>query len=121
MEEKKKTCFLLLSGALAGAINGFFGGGGGMIIVPLLISACGYMRKNAHATALCVMLPVCIISGIIYAISGNFDFKVVLPVTVGFTLGGTLGAFLLSKLNEKWIKYVFSVIILAAGVKLLFF
>ncbi len=92
-----------------------------MVIVPLLISACGFLRKNAHATALCVMLPVCVISAIIYAVNGDFDFKVILPVSIGFALGGILGAFLLNKLNDKWVKYVFSVIILAAGVKLLFF
>lgn len=121
MNCKKQTWFLILSGALAGFINGFFGGGGGMVVVPLLISACGFMRKKAHATALCVMLPICVISAIIYALNGDFDFKIVLPVTVGFTGGGALGAFLLSKLNDNWVKTLFCVIVLAAGVKILFF
>ena len=119
--DKKQVAFLIISGALSGAINGFFGGGGGMVIVPLLVCACGFLRKNAHATAICVMLPVCVVSAVVYIVNGSFDYKVALPVTIGCTTGCALGAFLLNKLDEKWLKYLFSVIIFAAGIKLLFF
>lgn len=121
MKVDKRTFLLAAVGSVAGLINGFFGGGGGTVVVPLLISACGFLRKNAHATALSVMLPTCLVSAIVYAVNGNFDFKVILPVTVGFTLGGVLGAFLLSKLKENWIKYVFCAILIFAGIKLAFF
>lgn len=121
MNTKKSNFYLILSGVLSGLINGFFGGGGGMIIVPLLICACMYKRKNAHATALSVMLPICVISSIIYAINGELDFSVILPVTIGFSVGGLIGALLLNKINDTWLKYGFSILILVAGVKLLFF
>ncbi len=121
MNQKSKHWLLILTGASAGLINGFFGGGGGMVIVPLLMCVCAFLRKSAHATALCVMLPISIVSAIIYAINGSFDFNLILPVTIGFTIGGIIGALLLNKLNEKWIKYAFSIIILVAGIKLLFF
>lgn len=119
--DKIKVLLLIVSGALSGAVNGFFGGGGGMIVVPLLVCACNFLRKEAHATAVCVMLPVCVISAIVYAVNGNVDLKVVIPVTSGFTAGGVLGAFLLKKIDDKWLKWVFSALIAAAGVKLLFF
>ncbi len=121
MKKKNEFILFLLLGAAVGAVNGFFGGGGGMIVVPLLISACAFSRKQAHATALIVILPISVVSAIVYAISGEFDFSLVLPVTIGVTGGGVIGAFLLNKLNESWVKYVFSFLILAAGVKLLFF
>lgn len=121
MKVDKRTFLLAAVGSVAGLINGFFGGGGGTVVVPLLISACGFLRKNAHATALSGMLPTCLVSAIVYAVNGNFDFKVILPVTIGFTSGGVLGAFLLSKLKENWIKYVFCAILIFAGIKLAFF
>lgn len=121
MKTPKNFLLLLLTGAIAGGINGFFGGGGGMIVVPMLISACGFLRKNAHASALLIMLPVCLISAVVYILNGDFDFSLVLPVTIGFSVGGGLGAFLLNKLNDKWIKIVFCLLVLSAGGKLLFF
>lgn len=119
--DKKQIVFLILSGAVSGAVNGFFGGGGGMVVVPLLVCCCHFFRKNAHATAICVMLPVCVISALAYIAGGSCDFKVVLPVTIGFTAGGVLGAFLLNMLDDKWLKYIFSALIFVAGVKLAFF
>lgn len=119
MEEKRNVWLLVTLGAVSGALNGFFGGGGGTIIVPLLISACGFLRKNAHATALLVMLPVSIASAIVYAVNGKMDFLLALPVTIGFSLGGAVGALLLNKLNAAWLKYAFCIIMLAAGVRLI--
>lgn len=121
MKNKNELFLLVLLGAAVGAVNGFFGGGGGMIVVPLLISACAFSRKEAHASALIVILPISLVSAIVYAVNGEFDFSLVLPVTIGVTGGGVIGAFLLNKLNERWVKYVFSFLISAAGVKLLFF
>ncbi len=121
MKDAKNNFLLVLSGALCGFVNGFFGGGGGMVIVPLLVYACKYTQKNAHATALAVMLPVCAVSGIIYALNGSFEFSVLLPVASGLVGGGLLGALFLKKLSNKWINYVFTAIVFAAGIKMLFF
>ena len=35
-----------VTGALAGAANGFFGAGGGLFLVPLLVSWCGMERRR---------------------------------------------------------------------------
>ena len=39
----------LLTGGLAGFVNGFFGAGGGMIVVPLLILLVKLEDKNAFS------------------------------------------------------------------------
>lgn len=117
----KDKLTLTLTGILAGVANGFFGGGGGMLVVPLMIFLLKREPKRAHATALLVILPLTIISGLIYAVYGNFRFGVGLPAGLGVIAGGVIGALLLKKTNNAWLTKIFAVIILAAGVRLLFF
>lgn len=121
---KKAKCgnvLLIIFGALTGAINGLFGGGGGMIVVPLLMSAAGHTRKQAHSASILIMLPISFISAVVYALNGEVDINLVLPVTIGFTVGGVAGALLLNKLSDTFLKYIFTALIVAAGIKLLFF
>jgi len=117
----KDKLTLTLTGILAGVANGFFGGGGGMLVVPLMIFLLKREPKRAHATALLVILPLTIISGLIYAVYGNFHFGVGLPAGLGVIAGGVIGALLLKRINNAWLTKIFAVIILAAGVRLLFF
>ncbi|MDE7395914.1 MAG: TSUP family transporter, partial [Clostridiales bacterium] len=79
-------------GLVIGFINGFFGGGGGMLCVPLLEKVIGVPTKQAHATAILVILPVSIASAVVYAISGTFSLLPVLPVSGGVLAGGVAGA-----------------------------
>ena len=65
--QKNKNIFLsVILGLIIGFINGFFGGGGGMVVVPLLTKHYKLEQKEAQATAIAVMLPICIASAIIY-------------------------------------------------------
>lgn len=117
----KNEIYLILTGAATGLTNGFFGGGGGMIVVPLLTILLKLKPKIAHATAIAVILPITVASAIIYFLNGGFDFKTGLPSGFGVVVGGAAGAWLLGKLSSRWIVRLFAVVMLAAGVKLLFF
>ena len=66
--QKPKLGFCLLAGALAGFINGFFGAGGGMVLVPLLIRLGGLEDKKAFSSAVCIILPLCLVSIGVYAL-----------------------------------------------------
>ena len=118
---KKEKIFAVLTGVFAGAINGLFGGGGGMVIVPLLIRLLKFEERYAHATAILLILPLSLVSGLIYASFGSTTFNVLIPAGLGVIGGGVLGALFLKKLSSKWITGIFSVAMLAAGVKMLFF
>ena len=121
---KNNLKYLLIcigAGAISGAVNGIFGGGGGMIIVPILSKLLKYKEKEAHATAILIILPLSIVSGILYFVFGNFDFLAGLPVVIGVLIGGIIGAIMLSKLSSKWIMLIFSIIMAIAGGKMLFF
>lgn len=115
----KTNIFSVITGMLSGFINGVFGGGGGMIVVPMLVYLLKREQKTAHATAILIILPLSIISGIFYAVFGNFDYHAGIPTGIGVLIGGLLGALLLSKLKSKWISVAFSVVMLAAGMKML--
>jgi len=118
--QKKNKLFLkILTGALIGFVNGFWGGGGGMICVPMLMHVLKLPEKNAHATTLLIMLPLSIASFIIYILSGNIEWLKALNVSVGFIIGGILGAVILKKISNVWLGIIFSIIIIAGGVKLL--
>lgn len=121
--KNKKTTFLLygIIGVSAGLVNGLFGGGGGMIVVPMLIMLLGLEPKRAHATAILIILPLSIVSGLFYAAFGNLQADIAIPVGLGVVAGGVVGAFLLSKISSKWLIIIFSVVMAAAGVKMLFF
>ena len=120
-DEKKQGVFAIIIGSVAGFINGMFGGGGGMIVVPLLIWLLGYAVKNAHATAILIILPFSVLSGLMYSSFGIVPLSYCLPTTLGVTVGGALGAFFLSKLSGKQVVVIFSVVMFAAGVKMLVF
>lgn len=110
---------LLVFGAIIGMVNGFFGAGGGMICVPLLMLL-GLKSKKAQATAILVMVPISIASAFVYYSNGFVDWQVVLYVAVGSVLGGVLGALLLKKLNNTTVQYIFALITLVTGVKMVF-
>ncbi len=114
----KKILLCLGCGGLIGAVNGFFGGGGGMICVPLLMLL-GLDEKKSHATAILVMLPISIASAIIYYSHGFLDFNVAIFVSIGAIIGSLLGAFFLKKISSKALSYVFSVIMIIAGIKMI--
>ena len=105
-------------GALIGIVNGLFGGGGGMIAVPALGQMLGYAQKQAHATAICIIAPVCAVSAVSYIIGGYFNLSLLIPASIGNVVGGILGAKLLDKLPEMVVKTCFIAVMLAAGIRM---
>lgn len=120
-EGQAKTFYSVITGIIAGTVNGLFGGGGGMIVVPMLMIFLKKEAKTAHATAILIILPLSIVSAIFYALFGSLDVSVALPTTIGVAVGGAIGAFLLSKLSSKYIVIIFAAVMVAAGVKMLAF
>ena len=117
----KQNLYAVMAGGLAELVNGLFGGGGGMIVVPMLTGLLKRDPQRAHATALMIILPISLVSGLFYAAFGNLQLMVAIPVSIGVSIGGVVGALLLSKLSSKWIIMIFAVVMAAAGIKMLLF
>lgn len=116
MKTSIKNTLVYGGSVLVGAVSGFFGGGGGMLCVPLLEFS-GLDAKKAHATALIVILPLCVVSAIIYICNGYFDVNAVLCACIGVVGGGAVGAMLLDKLSETVTAVTFALIMIAVGIK----
>ena len=116
-----KNIILKATSAIAvGLINGFFGGGGGLICVPTLERVYKLDTKQAHATAVSIMLPLSIVSSIIYIISNScVNFAYAGAVTAGSIVGGIIGAFALKKVKGAFVRWLFIVILFVAGVRMI--
>lgn len=117
---RKNWWQLAAVGSLVGLVNGFMGGGGGIFVVLALTMYLGLNQKNAHATAILIILPVSVASAVIYMVNGNVDWLNTLFATAGVVGGGLLGAWLLKKIDDKWLKFIFSFILILAGVRMFF-
>lgn len=118
--QRKEKIISVFCGVAVGAANSLFGGGGGMLAVPLLQKT-GLDEKRAHATAILVILPISLISFLIYALRGLCNFAVLIPTALGVSVGGALGAKLLGKLPVKAVNLTFAFLQFLAGVFLFFF
>ncbi len=117
--KKVNKLYILLFGAVIGLINGFFGGGGGMVVVPVLNKLFKMEQKKAQATALFVILPISLVSTIVYMCYNSVSFSSGWPVILGIVLGGVFGATLLNKMDNKVIKGIFVFFMLLGGVGML--
>lgn len=115
---KKQVLILIGIGSVIGLVNGFFGGGGGMLCVPIFEKLFGLESKKAHATTLCVILPLSLVSSIVYIYSNDINFINLSWVSLGAILGGVIGAFFLTKINNKWLRIIFAVLMFGVGVKM---
>ena len=71
-----------------------------------------------YATAVAVVLPLCLISAVIYIVKGCFDIQLTLYVGGGVVLGGIAGALLLKKADNFWLSIFFYAVMIGAGVKM---
>lgn len=114
----KFKIFSYLGGILIGAVNGLFGAGGGIIAVPILEKA-GLNKKQSHANAVAVILPVSILSGILYLLEGRVQFSDVSPYVLWGLIGSVLGTFVLKKISPLWLKRIFGIFVIYAGVRMI--
>ncbi|MBR4123579.1 MAG: sulfite exporter TauE/SafE family protein [Clostridia bacterium] len=103
---------------MIGVVNGLFGAGGGMIAVPLL-KKMGFEQKSAHCNAVAVILPITVLSAILYIIKDYVnlsDAYIYLPTGV---LGAGIGTVVLKKISPLWLKRIFGIFMVYAGFRLL--
>ena len=118
---KKTTIDTLLicgGGFLAGITNGLLGAGGGIIIVFILsiLIKDEATPRDIFANALCIMLPLSLVSYIIYALNGSINFGGALPFFIPAIAGGTIGGILLSKINTELLKKLFAALVAISGI-----
>ena len=97
---------LIVVGMLVGVLSGMFGIGGGTVIVPALVWL-GLSQRNAAATSMLAIVPTAISGVVSYAAGGNVDWLAAALLFCGMFVGGQVGSWLLSRLPELVLRWIF--------------
>ena len=106
-------------GAICGLINGLLGAGGGAAAVIALKRWVKIEEKRAHATALAVMLPMSIVSAVVYLRGAQLQILPLILITTGGLAGGWLGAKWLGKISLPWLNRIFGAVMVLAAVRMI--
>lgn len=110
---------LVAVGAAAGLLGGFFGVGGGIILVPLLVML-AFDRHRAHATSLAAFILIASTGAVSYAVGGGISIPAGITIGIGGIAGSIVGASLMNRLSARTLTTIFSFVLLAAGLRMIF-
>lgn len=113
----EKKLIYLLCGGVAGFFSGLLGGGGGALLVPLLLTFGKLSSREALATSVSVIVPLCLCSAVFYGVQGNLEVMLAIPFCVGGAVGGILGGYFFPKANPKKLKVGFAVLLILSGLR----
>ncbi len=98
-----------------------FGAGGGAMVINILVIFFGLHLLEATATGISIWLIGTGISSIVYLINGDVLILVAILLAVSSAFGGYIGANYALKNHGQILTKILAIIILFAGIKLLFF
>lgn len=113
----KPTPKYSVSGALAGLANGLFGAGGGLFLVPLLTRWAGIPQRKAFATSVAIILPLSLVSAVVYYFKGALDLNAAWPYLLGGFTGGIASGKLFKKVPMVWLRRGFGLLMVYGGAK----
>ncbi|MBX3090086.1 MAG: sulfite exporter TauE/SafE family protein [Cryobacterium sp.] len=111
---------LVLIGLVVGFFSGLFGVGGGIVLVPLLISFAGFDHRQASATSLAAVLLTAIAGMVAYASHGSVDLIAALLLAAGAIFGSLLGTWLLHRIRQKVLRWIFVIFLVLVAVRMFF-
>lgn len=109
----------IIIGFIAGIISGFFASGGGLILVPAFVYFFKLNEKQSRATSIFAVLPMVIISGILYNSGTEFDWTIGIKCAIGGIIGGFIGAKLLNKASPIILKILFIIFLLYISIRMI--
>ena len=116
---KKEKLYEIIIGLFAGIVSGLFASGGGMILVPAFIYLLKMKDVEARATSVICILPMVVTSGFFYYMGNYIDWKIGLFCALGGVIGGIVGAKLLNRLPEKYLKIAFTIFLIYASYRMI--
>ncbi len=112
------TAKLITIGLFTGLCNGLFGSGGGTILVPGMVFILGLEDHRAHATAIMVILPLTILSTIIYYGNDFIYWPTAFKVISGGVMGSLIGAGFFNKIPALILRRVFGFFMIIAAIRM---
>lgn len=109
---------LAACGLAAGLLGGLLGVGGGFIVIPLMVAFFGFAQKSAQATSLAMIIATGTAGVVPYALAGEVVLGPAAAIIAGGLVGSSAGTELLHRMSETHVRLVFSVVVLAAAVRM---
>ena len=103
----------------AGVVSALLGIGGGIIKVPLMHLAMGVPLRVATATSNMMIGITAAASAVIYLLRGEIDPYVAGPTAIGVFVGATLGSRLAPRIDLRWLRIAFVVVLAWTAVQML--
>ena len=107
-------------GLLSGFMSGLFGVGGGTVIVPLLVLLAAFGQKLASGTSGASIIVTAAVGVISYAAHGQVDWLAALLLAAGGVIGAPIGAQLLHRLSEAFLRWFFVGFLVVVMISLFF-
>ena len=107
-----------LIGGAGGIGAGLIGIGGGIIMVPCMVSFLGLSQYEAHSTSLAAIVPLAVLSAIVYNSYGNLDVSLAMLFAAGGMVGAYIGSSLMPYIHPNILKRLLAVICILTAVKM---
>ncbi|PLC55120.1 hypothetical protein CR155_02600 [Pollutimonas nitritireducens] len=118
VEDFHKGWFALI-GTVAGLAGGIFGVGGSVLVVPILTTVFRQTQTGAQALALTMVIPGTFVALFAYAVHGQADWTIGVPMALGSIFLVPYGVRLAYSLPEPRLKLTFACMLLVIMVLLL--
>lgn len=115
---RKNVALAVIIGLIAGFASGYVGVGGGFIMVPLMTASLGIPMKRTSGTSLIAIIILAIPGVIQQAFLGHIDYLAGIMLCVGAIPGAVLGAWLVPRVPERTLRFIFAGLLAIAAVML---
>ena len=109
----------IVGSTVAGVISALFGIGGGIVKVPVMHVAMGVPLRVATATSNMMIGITAAASAVIYLTRGGIDPYVAGPTAIGVFLGATAGSRLAHRVQVRYLRLLFVVVLLYTASQML--
>lgn len=90
-----------------------------MVLAPLFLLLGKLEDREAFSSAICVILPLCLVSLSVYALRGVLTLTGAVPYLIGGLIGGVLGGLFFQKIPVKVLHRLFGLVIIWGGIRLI--
>lgn len=111
---------LILIGLAAGTLATALGIGGGVVFVPALVVLLGFSQHLAEGTSLAVIVPTALIGTWGHHRHRRIEWRTAITIGAFGIVGGLAGSRLALTLDAALLRRMFSVLLVAVAVRLLF-
>jgi len=109
----------IIGSFIIGLLSNLIGIGGGIIHVPFLMMALNMQIHRAVATSHFILCGCSLVGSLMFSYFGNIKLDFVMAIGIGTILGAMIGARMSSSVQEKTLRRLLAVAIIAVGAQML--